>query len=105
MSDDTKAEQAAWQDLVQSPGWDRLVAHAKEEWEGPTFLAQVERLADNPEDPVALSKLRQLLSAKRAVLRLLSVPEEAVGKVKRRADYDPRLGLDLEDITMRRGRL
>lgn len=96
MSDDTKAEQAAWRDLLQSPGWECLAAHARAEWEGPAFLAQVESLADNPQDPVALSKLRQLLAAKRAVMRLLGVPSEQIGLAKRRADdqalYEGRRG-------------
>ena len=82
MSEDTKAEQAAWHDLLQSPGWERLAAHVRTEWEGPAFVAQVEQLADNPQNEAALSKLRQLLAAKRAVMRLLAVPEEAIGKAK-----------------------
>ena len=81
--DDTKAEQAAWTDLVQSPGWDRLVAHAKAEWDGPAFVAQVESLADNPDDPAALSKLRQLMAAKRAVQRLLATPASQIERAKR----------------------
>lgn len=104
MSDDTLNEQAAWKDLLQSPGWERLVAHARLEWEGPSFLAQVEQLADNPADPVALSKLRQLLAAKRAVQRLLNVPSEQIS-VAARGVRDPRHGPVLEDITKRRGRL
>lgn len=100
MSEDPKAEQAAWADLLQSPGWDRLVAHAKAEWNGPSFVGQVETLADNAQDLVALSKLRQLLAAKRAVMRLLAVPEEQVAKAKLHAQ-------DVEDGTTmsRRGRL
>lgn len=98
MSEDTHAEQAAWTDLLQSPGWDRLVAHVRAEWDGPAFVAQVEQLADNPQNEAALSKLRQLLAAKRAVLRVLAVPEEAVAKAKRR---------DVDDASTlsRRGRL
>jgi hypothetical protein len=78
-----RTEQREWQDLLQTPGWVRLVAHARAEWDGPAFVAQVEQLADNPEDPVALSKLRQLLAAKRAVMRLVQTPEEQVAKLKR----------------------
>lgn len=102
MSDDTNAEQAAWQDLLQSPGWERLVAHARAEWEGPAFITQVETLADNPQDPVALSKLRQLLAAKRAVMRLLNVPSEQISVAKRGTLADV---FAQEDITKRRGRL
>lgn len=97
-TDDLTAEVAAWRDLTESPGWDRLVAHAKAEWEGPAFVAQVEQLADNTQDPVALSKLRQLLAAKRAVMRLLTVPEEAIGKAKRKTGA-------AELLENRRGRL
>ena len=78
-----RTEQHAWQDLLNSPGWDLLVAHARAEWDGPAFVSHVEQLADNPEDPIALSKLRQLLAAKRAVMRLLKAPEEQVAKLKR----------------------
>jgi hypothetical protein len=78
-----RTEQREWQDLLQAPGWARLVARARTEWEGQAFVAQVEALADNPEDPVALSKLRQLLAAKRAVPRLLQTPDEQVAKLKR----------------------
>ena len=101
-SEDTKVEQAAWADLLQSPGWERLVAHARAEWEGPSFLAQVETLADNPQDPVALSKLRQLLAAKRAVQRLLNVPSEQISVTKRGTLAEV---FAAEDITKRRGRL
>lgn len=98
MSEDTKAEQAAWHDLLQSPGWERLAAHVRTEWEGPAFVAQVEQLADNPQNEAALSKLRQLLAAKRAVLRLLALPAEQLGKAKR-------LEAEEAPVTGRRGRL
>lgn len=98
MSEDAKVEQAAWADLLQSPGWDRLVAHVKAEWEGPAFVAQVESLADNPQDGAALSKLRQLMAAKRAVLRVINIPNEQRARSKR---------LDGDDVLEmgRRGRL
>lgn len=93
-------EQREWQDLLQSPGWTRLVAHARAEWDGPAFVSQVEQLADNPQNEAALSKLRQLLAAKRAVLRLLKTPEEQVAKLKRGVPGT------VEDLAQaRRGRL
>ena len=97
-----RTEQREWQDLMQTPGWTRLVAHARAEWDGPAFVAQVEQLADNPEDPVALSKLRQLLAAKRAVQRLLNVPSEQISVTKRGTLAEV---FAAEDITKRRGRL
>ena len=97
-----RTEQHAWQDLLNSPGWDLLVTHARVEWDGPAFVNQVEQLADNSEDPTALSKLRQLLAAKRAVMRLLKAPEEQVAKLKR----VPTLSIeDLVSSQNRRGRL
>ncbi len=99
MTDD--AELQAWRDLTGSPGWDRLIAHARAEWDGPAFVTQVEQLADNPTDATALSKLRQLLAAKRAVMRLLAVPDEQIGKLKR---APAEIGVD-ELAQMRRGRL
>jgi hypothetical protein len=97
---DDRTEQAMWQDLTGSDGWSRLVAHVKAEWDGPAFVRQVEQLADNPQDEAALSKLRQLLAAKRAVLRVLAVPDEMLSRVKRDADIGP-----MVDAMSRRGRL
>lgn len=79
-----RTEHAEWRDLVDSPAWARLVAHVHAEWLGPAFAARVEALADKPDDAGALSQLRQMLAAKRAVERLLKVPEEALARLERR---------------------
>jgi len=81
-------EQAAWRDLRDSPGWVRLVSHAKEEWHGPTFSHLVEQLADKPNDVEALNKLRQVIAAKKAVERLLQVPDEQLAKLERQKQAD-----------------
>lgn len=81
MSDD--AERADWLDLVQSPGWDRLVQRAKAEWDGPAFVGLVDSLVDKPDDATALSKLRQMMAAKRAVERLINFPRERLGYLDR----------------------
>lgn len=83
MSDDIKQE---WADLDRSPGFARLRAHAEAEWSGPAFVGLVEQLADKPTDAEALSKLRQMLAAKRAVERLLNVPGEQVKRLARQED-------------------
>jgi hypothetical protein len=83
MSDDIKHE---WADLDRSPGFARLRAHAEAEWSGPAFVSLVEQLADKPTDAEALSKLRQMLAAKRAVERLLSVPAEQVKRLERQGE-------------------
>lgn len=80
-----RTDEAAWKDLVESPGWDRLVAYVKAEYEGPAFLNQIESLANNPDDPMALSKMRQLLAAKRAVMRVIEHPKA------RLRGHDPRV--------------
>jgi len=86
--DDVTVEQNAWRDLLDSPGWTRLVDRVRAEWDGPAFVRQVEQLADNPSDPIALAKLRQLLAAKRAVMTLVGMPAEQLAKAKRVA-VDP----------------
>jgi hypothetical protein len=78
-----RTEHAEWRDLVDSPAWARLVQHAREEWLGPAFAARVEALADRPDDAAALSQLRQMLAAKKAVERILKVPEEALARLER----------------------
>jgi len=75
----------AWKDLLDSPGWAQLKAHAEAEWSGPTFARLVESMADRPDDAAALSKLRQVLAAKRAVEKLLAVPEEQIARIDRMA--------------------
>ncbi len=84
-----RTELAEWRELLDSPGWTRLVAHVFAEWQGPAFAARVEALADRPDDTASLSQLRQMLAAKRAVERLLKVPSEQVAKLERQ---DPRNG-------------
>jgi hypothetical protein len=76
-------ERQEWQDLTGAPGWARLKAHAEAEWSGPTFARLVESLADRPEDTTAMSKLRQAIAAKRAVEKLLAVPEEQIARLDR----------------------
>ena len=93
--DDTKA---AWRDLKDSPGWALLIAHASEEWQGPAFARLVEQLADKPSDVEALNKLRQVIAAKKAVERLLQVPDEQIAKLERQKQAD-------EPVMGRRGAL
>ena len=83
LQDEQQQDVRAWRDLLDSPGWTRLVAHARAEWDGPVFATHVEQVADNPEDLMALAKLRQLLAAKRAVERLLATPAEQIAKAER----------------------
>jgi hypothetical protein len=99
-TDDT--ERHDWTDLVQSPGWTRLVTAAKHEWEGQAFVRQVETLTDRPDDLAALSKLRQMMAAKRAIERLLNVPRERLSQLDRMPTLT---GQDLAANQNRRGRL
>lgn len=71
-----------WEHLIDSPGWARLVAHAKTKWDGPAFASLVESVADRG-DAEALSKMRQVLAAKRAVEGLIGTPVEQIEKIKR----------------------
>ena len=86
MTDDT--EHHEWRDLVASPGWVRLKAHAEAEWTGPAFTNLVEALANKPDDLEALSKLRQVLAARKAIDRLFRVPGEQMAKLAREAVSD-----------------
>lgn len=97
MTDDT--ERLEWQDLVQSPGWARLVKAAKAEWDGPGFVNLVDALVDKPDDGLAMSKLRQMMASKRAVERLLNTPRERLAHLDRLPD------LTLTGAASRRGSL
>ncbi len=88
-----------WQELRSSPGWSRLLAKVAEEWEGPVFTRNVEQLADNPTDATALSKLRQMMAAKRAVQALVKFPSEEIRRLKGLPVQDP------DAPANRRGRL
>ena len=76
-------EKTAWKDLRDSEGWRLLTDHVTAEWHGAPFARLVESLADKPDDLEALHKLRQVLAAKKAVERLLQVPDEQIGKLTR----------------------
>ena len=76
-------ELSDWKDLIDSPGWARLLEHARQTWTGPTILGLVEQMADKPADSEALAKLRQMIAAKRAVERLLQIPAEAIARIER----------------------
>jgi hypothetical protein len=76
------AEKDAWRDLLQSPGWALLVQHLRAEWDGPAFQQHVEQVLDRS-DAEAMNKGRQLIAAKRAVLRVLDIPGEQIAKFER----------------------
>lgn len=68
-------EVSDYDNLLKSPGWLRLLQHAKEDW-----AAQVDggvaAAANELDDVLALNKLRQVVAAKKAVERLLAWPAE-----------------------------
>jgi len=78
-----RSELVEWRELLDSPGWTRLAQHVHAEWQGPAFAARVEDLANRPDDAAALSQLRQMLAAKRAIERLLKTPAEQVARLER----------------------
>lgn len=84
MTDDS--ERNDWTDLVQSAGFQRLVQLAQKEWNGPAFVSLVDQLVDRADDMGALSRLRQMMAAKRAVERLLNLPRERLAQLDRRED-------------------
>jgi hypothetical protein len=77
---DTELEEL--QELIESPGWRRLVAHAENTY-GPSFLAvTARRLADGEETPTEVGqKLRYAAHAMKAVGLVLGWPQERVSRL------------------------
>ena len=76
---DENVELNAWRDLVQSPGWDRLTAYAKQRWLDTGYQEQLIRILDQQTDAVeAVNKLRQMVAAAREIQRLLDYPTARV---------------------------
>lgn len=89
MSDSVREDLDA---LVTSPGWIRFTTWASAEY-GPLILA---RAVDDPDDQVALSKLRQARAIKGAVDVMLSWPTRTLANLQaaaaRQAPSDARGG-------------
>jgi hypothetical protein len=77
--------------LLTAPGWLRLVNHATQYWT-EDIATKVEQAADDVNDLQALHRLRQLVVARREVMKLLAYPSERV-KALRQQDtvYPPSL--------------
>lgn len=68
-------ERELWTDLLDSKGWAEINRWAHSEWTAQKDAA-ITRAADDAADASALSKLRQIISADKAVHRLLGYPRE-----------------------------
>lgn len=65
------------QNLIKSPGWLRVKAFGEGEW-SDNITRHIGQAADDRDDVMALQKLRQVLAAQKAILRLLAWPEERI---------------------------
>jgi hypothetical protein len=63
--------------LVRSPGWISFKRYADQRWTN-----EIDRLMSgavgDPDDTLALNKMRQVIAAKKAVEQLLAYPEERI---------------------------
>ena len=71
----TDDEQEIWTDLLASKGWARLVQWAQTEWTQQKERA-IAMAANETADVLAMSTLRQVLAADRAVQLVLNHPRE-----------------------------
>ena len=74
--------------LVNSAGWRRFADYIASEWGtdeggGQRFKQNAKNAADNIEDAMALSKLRQIMAAQREIHRLLAWVDERVAYLKK----------------------
>ena len=78
----SESEAGDLEQLVGSPGWQRVVRFVREEWDSglETHLGQA---ANDRDDLMALQKLRQVLAAKRAVERMIAWPTERLATLQR----------------------
>lgn len=67
--------------LVRSDGWTRLVEFANRDL-AIKLTDATEQAADNPDDTLALGKLRQVIASKRAVRLLLDWPVTRIAQLK-----------------------
>lgn len=87
-----------WDGLLKHPGWLRLAAWARQHW-SEEIEARLRPAANDPDDKLALQKIRQVLAAKAAVEQVLAYPDEQLKRAANQADR----GVD-DLIMSRRGR-
>lgn len=78
-----------WRDLIASDGWQRLREYAQSQWSAATIEGHVTAALDAPDDAVAVSKLRQIMVAKRAVFGILGYPEVRIHALRQAAEQGP----------------
>ncbi len=79
------SEQEDLSALLMAPGWLRLCQHVEQEW-AAQFESKVTQTIDDPDDLKALEKMRQIVVAKREVMRLLRWPKERLDTLARAAE-------------------
>jgi hypothetical protein len=73
--------------LLRHPGWGRFVAYVTQEWGsdeggGLRFKQGAKKAANNTEDAMALSHLRQIMAAQSEIHRLIAWAGERVAHLK-----------------------
>lgn len=84
MSDDREYEDL--EALTKAPGWLRFKLAQEKHWEAE-FGNFVRIAVNDPNDAGALMKLRQIVTAKDAVLGALKYPDERMRQLKEAADH------------------
>lgn len=68
-------EQADFENLIKSPGWQRVCEYATAQW--THGIAQhISAAVNDRDDSIALQKMRQVIAAKSAVEQLIAFPDE-----------------------------
>lgn len=68
--------------LTKHPGYLRFVAFAQKEWT-EQISQHLETSVNDPNDVMAVNKMRQVIAAKKAVDRLLAWPGERIAQLER----------------------
>jgi hypothetical protein len=86
----TTNEREDLDNLLKSPGWQRLEAWARHEWQ-EQMIRHTEVAADATNDIEALNKLRQVIAAKKAVEVVLSWPSHQLKRITTQAAGETRV--------------
>ena len=71
------------QNLIKHPGWLRFVKHAQDEMLS-MVSNQIETVSNDPNDTIAVNKVRQIIASKKAMQRLMAWPYERVKKMEQK---------------------
>ena len=88
MSDNERED---WDNLLKSSGFQRLQQWASREW-GEQIAQLMSGAVNDTNDTVALSKMRQVIAAKKAVDLVLGRPKERLMELERQGQTTSTMG-------------